>query len=542
MRTKRLSLAILTVAAALLVIVALVCHIPRGVASAADDVAEFVISTSDGRNWTLSQDSEQISSFEGPFFDYATTNAASARFEARIKQELASQGKSEYSLKFELPAISAEAVGDTTFEYSAQEGGVVIRGIYNNIISLNERKVLQYRRVGGEYAVFTQASANGKEYTFGRLADVGEYDVRFVAYEEFEYDGVWYSVERYSEAIRCEIIPTLPELPDFGVVSVEYGTKAEDIKNAFYDFSGVWTLSAEQDIPNLSADSRLDVKDGEYTVKFDYAPNSDNYRSVAGVQVSVSVYPRTLRIYIDDAHSLAGEPLATNLTYTIATPLAEGDVEADLGARLYIDGIDKDVPGRYEIKARFDNGNYTPYCLNKTDVFINGGLYIVYATRLTGMAADGSEFEAYLESGFDEDIALLRVELVKNAAQISGYEYVAGYRFMFEDSGGNRVSPGGDYVIYIKSLSEKCEKSTHFAVINADGIVGKPTPLGEAEFISAPSDLDVLAFYVECEAVAPNGTSAYLIASYVLIALICVLAVTLVILIVVYKKGRRYFA
>ena len=121
----------------------------------------------------------------------------------------------------------------------------------------------------------------------------------------------------------------------------------------------------------------LGVKDGVYSLKFDYIPNNKNYKVVEGVEIDVTVTPRALRIYIENAYSVVGEPLAENIGYEVTTELIGDDSVEDLGVEIYVVGTDGSVAGQYSILARFSNVNYVPDCKNYGNPLIIGGVYTV---------------------------------------------------------------------------------------------------------------------------------------------------------------------
>ncbi len=531
MRTKALLLSILPAAAAILIIAAVFCHIPLKTAYAADSGARFFISTTDGESWELFCGEESIATATGAFFDYGNSNAVSVKFERAIKDKLA--GAEEYALGFMLPDIFAETVGGTEIEYSETGGSLVVKPRYECVISTDVNRTLQYRAEDGEFETYPFSTEREGGLTFGQSVDTGDYEVRFALYEIFVFDGVRYDVPRYSAPIGCTVVQAEPAVPEPGTVRAEYGTAVEDIPQAFYDYSGEWTLSEEQDIPELAAGARLAVKEGGYLVRFDYAPHNKNYKSALGVAVRVEITPRTLRVYINDDFSLVGEPVKARFSYEIATPLVDGDTEESLGIELYVENIDVNKPDKYVIKARFENANYLPQCLNYDNIFAEGGTYTVYATRLSATAYDGSEFEIYISNGIRN--MTLRIEKYEREAQPDGYKFVSGYEFIFENEDGERVFPNTEYAVLIKRLSVY---ATHYALVFASGQTGRMAQTS-SELIQTTGDMRALALFIE--EVAPACKSPFETAAYALAGLCGALAVVLAALIAAYLKGGRYF-
>lgn len=387
MKKRFFAMNMIFAAAAAFTLAVLFCCIACDTAFAAQDPVSFTISTQDGGSWTLSQDGDIIAAYNGTFFNFGSTDAASAKFETVIKNKIASLGAAEYVINFDLPQIGVETEGETELAYNERQGDLLLRGAVEYMIvaggTAENSTALQYRKKSeGEYKTFAFAEARGGGLTFGKRVDVGEYLVRFVAYEEFDYgigegNTVRYRVPRYSREIECRITNAIPDVPDVGEVSVEYGTLNEKLGDEIYDPSGSWTLSEEQDIIGFSENSRLGVKEGGYSVKFDYTPHNKNYVAVKGVEVNVQVTPCGLTVYVGDAQSFVGEPLAEDIRYEISSPLIDGDREEDLGTEICLGEIDVNTVGKYLITVRFANANYTPICRNNNNIFVDGGLYTV---------------------------------------------------------------------------------------------------------------------------------------------------------------------
>ena len=240
-----------------------------------------------------------------------------------------------------------------------------------------------------------------------------------------------------------------------------------------------------------------------------------------------------MRVYINDDFSLVGEPVKARFSYEIATPLVDGDTEESLGIELYVENIDVNKPDKYVIKARFENANYLPQCLNYDNIFAEGGTYTVYATRLSATAYDGSEFEIYISNGIRN--MTLRIEKYEREAQPDGYKFVSGYEFIFENEDGERVFPNTEYAVLIKRLSVY---ATHYALVFASGQTGRMAQTS-SELIQTTGDMRALALFIE--EVAPACKSPFETAAYALAGLCGALAVVLAALIAAYLKGGRYF-
>ena len=425
----------------------------------AQDEKAFVISTADGDDWTLSAGGDAIETARGPFFDPMDKNAVSAKFLEEIK----SRAGQDYTLRFELPPIGIRAVGDTVFKYTqSPDRGVLFESVFDAVISTDIIDVLQYRQDGGEFEVYPDASSHGDGLVFGQNVSVGDYDVRYVVYENFDLDGRAYSVPRYSSDITCTVKRAEPEVPQLPAVEVEYGATAAEIAWRIPDVEGSWTLSQNQLLQSVAKDTLLDASDDVYVLKFDYTPFNENYAPVIGVEVDVRIRPKILRVYIYDAFALAGVPFEKP-QFEIYEQLAGEDKTEDLGVELFVDDCDFETPGEYVVSARFANGNYSAYPLNKNgNMFIEGGKLTLFATKFAVAASDGARFEIFVTAGYKNISA--RIELLKDNNELFSfvdfikgsdtYTLLSAYRFIFEDEQGERVYPDGDYVITLLSVPQ----------------------------------------------------------------------------------------
>ena len=150
-------------------------------------------------------------------------------------------------------------------------------------------------------------------------------------------------------------------------------------------------------------------------------------------------------------------------------------------------------------------------------------------------APDGATFEVLSGEGFKD--MTLRIGLCENewwkSLSLSGNN---AYRFIFENSAGERVYPKGSFTVTWQEGEFK--DATHIGVVLKDGEAIAPVAI-EKNHITVLGNTDVIAFLIaptpECRAFGPA------IASVIMIALCCALAITLAVLAVVYFKGRRYF-
>lgn len=524
-------LAVTAVHFAFLFIFAIIPYLPK--IAFADSSVEFLISTADGTHWQLSLEGETMDEFTGEFINPTTTNVASVKFYESIQDILAEREESDYNLSFALPEIACEAVGESEVVYTKQEGaGLWIKPNYSPMFDESATVIVQYKKAdSGKFETYEFYVERDGGFTFGTSVGVGDYLVRLVVIERLNYDGKTYTVPRYAQAVECSVVSADIEAPSVAEIRVEYGTRLGNVQNAIYSEDGVWTLSAEQD-DGLTANSLLEVKEGGYKIKFDYTSNNKNYNPVLGVPLDVTVYARTLRVYLDNASSFMGEPLVTDFNYTVATPLLDGDTIEDLGIEIYVHEFDNQVAGRYFILARFANANYIPDCRNMHNTLAYGGTYIVYAAKLTATAEDGNGFIAYFENGVEDLSFRVTSEALLQDAE-GGYVQLARYRLIFENQYGERVFYNGDFVLTFVDNSRL--GATHICLVTADGQAHAKSKITER--ISAGANVDIIEFY----AFYTKGLSGIEIANIVLASVCCALAVVFVALIVVCKLRRRTF-
>ena len=507
-----------------------------GVACAvnADSAVQFEILFSADK-WTLSADGVEIESAVGSFFDpLDNEKAVSVIFKRAMDNQLAETDSTDYTLNFKLPSIGCSTVGASVFDYSERVGSFVLKADYLPAVSEDVIQSLEYRTEDGGFRNYSFAQPMSGGLAFGQNVDAGRYYVRFVVSEQFTFDGRPYSVTRYGEEAFCTVRKATPDAPSLDVVEAEYGIALRNIANYIPSSAGSWRLSATQSNGAFNADTLLHVSGDLYNVKFDYTPNNPNYNTLEGVEVSVRITPRTLRVSVDDAFSLVGEPLKTDLKYEILTPLVGGDREEDLDISFDFSGVDSSVAGEYDIGVKFGNADYKAISISSSNVF-SSGRYIVYATSQKVTAPDGAVFEVLLGNGFKD--MTLRIELCKNewwkSLGVSGGNV---YRFIFENSLGERVYPQGSFTVRWEDGA--FGDATHIGVALNDGEALDPVTLTQ-NHITVDGNTDVIAFLI-----APvPGCNAFgmAIASAVLIAVCCALGVVLIVLTTVYFAGRRYF-
>lgn len=440
--------------------------------SYAADMPTFIISTQDGGEWKLLENGVEIASFNGVFFEYNNQDAVAVKMKNRIAEQLVEEGVideeyvsqnenlyDKYALSFELPALRTGILGTDTNGYTQKDdSAIVITAQYTPVIAASAVGELEYRLKGEHDFEYALSSQIGNGLRFGQNVPVGVYQVRYVAVEEFRFDGAMRKAKSYGNTVECNIVAADADAPSNPIAQISYGTQAADIAKyitADNSTDGKWVLSQNQTesvfegAQNIS-EVMLTVRESEYEIKFDFIPENANYLPAKDICVKVSVLPRTVNVYIDDAFSLIGEEVrdVNEIKYEFdVSQLAVGDSESDLGISLYYENIDNNVAGNYRILARSGNGNYSVACHNMYSQFFDYGRYTVYAIRMNVTADDGREFEIYCGLGFVGLYAEIYVHLTDAVALPSGEYVIRGYEIAFLDYSGERVSPLGEYTL-----------------------------------------------------------------------------------------------
>lgn len=530
---------------------------PEAVASS-EDKPHFVAKTDDGVNWDLYLDGVKLdyASASGRFIDYNNPNAVSVKFFKAIEQELVSRGIIDvahgnlteyYDIEFQLPLISRPAIDKTSVEYSTSSG-ITVSADYAAVISVSATR-LQYKNVQSEGYSDLYAQSAGSGLLFAGV-DVGEYDVRYVVTETFEFDGATRVAIRYSEPVRCSVTKAMLERPIFQDLTIVYGDSvskiASNLKSLVTDEKmiadgGEFLPSAKQTDEAFAngtnvAEFMLPASDRQYTLLFDYIAGSVNYENVDNVQVKVSVGKRDVYVYISDAFSLVGEelvPLENVEFYVDESRLAAGDDVASVGVTLYYsDDVNKDVASNaYRIYATCSNQNYTAVSRNMNSTFVDGGRYVVYPKEVAISAPDGRTFIVSSDEGF-ANFKTARVEVVsvEDVKSYDGARTICAYRIVLTDNYGNVVEPEEPYFV---AWASNPDSAKWLAVEGENALLDIESAGGVLKFDRAEN---VIAFYGEPPVESFEWTSA----TIALLTIACTLACVTVALVSVLILKRRF--
>lgn len=433
----------------------------------AKDVPEFVIATQDNNVWTLKKGGVQIAQYSGVFFEYNNPNAVAAKMLEKIRAELIADGiidadylidhaytNNLYSLRFDLPqATTGLYNGINSMAYSTTLSGIVVLGGHDNIANSETVLGLQYKKAeDSDFSWYSHAESAGRGLSFGKNLDVGEYDVRYVATERFQFDGTLVEAVHYGNSVRCIVQKAHLNTPQHLSAKATYGATLDEIADdivkdgAISNIAGRFVLSQSQD-GGFDGDYIPEV--GNFTANYDFVPFAqNNYEVCEDIEVSITVEPKTINIFLGNAYSLVGDAVkdVSAVEYVLdAEQLARGDSLLDLHLELFFkDAVDKDRAGEYYIDASIENNNYILETHNLYSQFIDYGVYTVYSRR-TVVNVGNVSFEIYCNEGF----VALDVNVVEQEFSRDEYakQIVVGYAIEFRTYDGEAVVAPDDFTV-----------------------------------------------------------------------------------------------
>lgn len=366
-----------------------------------------------------------------------------------------------YSVDFVFPSISGISTNGKTEMIYTQDGSDILVGARPSAIIGFGKSCLEFAEKNGEKNGKTYSENFSDSIVFGNGIDVGEYEVRYVAYETFTFDGKTYEIPRRSDSVDITVKKADLTMPSIDLVQIEYGTPISEISTKIKNFvsdknfvknGDVFSLRENQ--PDASFDGATDVgaiipsvKEGGYTLVYDFNSASGNFNTLENIEVGVVVRPRKIIVRIPDVFSLVGEALKSldKIAYSLDGTLVGADSEADLGIKIQCDA-NIDVAGVYTIYASFDNPNYEADSRNALSPFISGGRYMVFARKVDATAVDGTRFEVYCDEGFIlfKDI---KITVLESASSVPDKRLVRAYRIELTDDAGDIVVPEGKYYV-----------------------------------------------------------------------------------------------
>ena len=455
----------------------------ENVAFASDEKIDAIVSVrldGEGKVWYLTVGSDTAEIGKGDFFDgekvyYSLKNAfANTLFDkgvitsdqkaAYIENASSWDVNAYFDVQFVFPAMSEITSNAEEMTYTNDDAKGVDFSVEStpSVVGFWSSR-LDYNKAGESGVKHKYSSASFYSITLGNGVGAGEYNVKYVAAEKFEFDGKEFVVERASaNSARFTIKKATLSAPTVNTIEVEYGTSVSTIASmisgaiedeAFLSAgSGTFVSSGSQS--DAIFDGVLDKgavipqpRDAEYTVKYDFESASGNYLPVQDIEVKIVVKPRKITVRISDVYTLVGEDLISieNIGYTVDGTLVGGDTQDDLGVRL-VCNADKDAPGVYPITATFENHKYEAESKSASSDFVQYGRYMVFTRRVSATAPDGTIFEVYYDKGFVE-IKTVVVTALDAVSTLEGKKIVCAYRIELADNFGNVIVPEGEYYV-----------------------------------------------------------------------------------------------
>lgn len=412
--------------------------------------------------WYVNESLGAVHSFKTSLLEYLSDNGV---IDSMAKATFENDGwnaNDYYSVDFVFPTISGiTSNGKTDMVYTRDGSDIYIDAQPKAIIGFG-KSCLDFVEKNGTKNGKTYSANFSTSIAFGNGVDVGEYEVRYVAYETFTFDDKTYEVARYSDdCVYITVRKADLTMPSVDLVQVEYGTSVSEISTKIKDFvsdksfvknGDVFSLRDNQ--PDSSFDGVSDigsvipsVKDGGYTLAYDFTSASGNYNTVENIEVGVVVKPRKIIVRIPDVVSLVGEALKPldQIAYTLDGTLVGADSQSDLGVKIVCDA-DGDVAGVYTIYAAFDNPNYEADSKNALSPFIAGGRYMVFTRKVDAVAPDGTSFQVYCDEGFIlfKDVKITVLQALRT---VPDRRIVRAYRIELTDDAGKVVMPDGKFYV-----------------------------------------------------------------------------------------------
>lgn len=354
----------------------------------------------------------------------------------------------------------------------------------------------EYKKEGKEDIKMVKAIPVAGGYALPNNLSYGNYSIRLFALYKFNFEEVKYTTYRYGEWMDCSIAKAKINLPEELPIHATYGTTLADMSNnlkeqANLQISGVFVpLDAENQSESVLKDVQdigktiLTVKEGSYTVCFEFVPDDDSYER-ATVSAILTIDPQSISLMIRDAFSLEGTALVCP-DYYLSNPgaLVGNDTIDDLDISFdFIDietleKIDGSVAGKFKTVAVSGNANYI---INgnsaDTQFWDGGGRYWVYKEKLEYITEDDVKFYVYINADLvgNGSVRITKMN-VDEPLKVEGKVFLCAYRITMFDAFNAEIEPDEDYKICWESNPYKAEWVSAydggFDFIKADADVG----------------------------------------------------------------------
>jgi len=524
---------------------------------AEDEPIHFVIKTEDGLNWKLIRTND--------LFEINETGEWVDNVDAIFEQEIKKCANYDYTFDFPQNLnISLKNDIDENLYTEEQNSNIVVCVSGESLIGGVTQLSLEYRlETETEFKPYETLNGTeaGVEFIFGRAdIGVGQYAVRGYFKETFYFLGMNQEiVRRTSDLAHCEILvnpnPPRDEI-EASQLSIQYGLKLKDIASSFNTTKGIYKVAQSELDKNAKLESVvLNASNEVQKYKFDYFSTNENYLSVKDIELSLTIKQKEIEVFIDNVQKIQGDEIVDlnnqSFIYYVRTPLVEGDNISDLGLTFYVtnsnseevQSIDCNISAEYRIKARCSNTNYKPISINATQNMISGGRYFVFPTGFS-LDIDGAHINVTNMSGFIridaniekiDDLPNLEKENLNVEYNKEDYKIKGIYALTFIDQ--TNLAPttyAGEFYLIVTP-----EDSTKFVIYKKNGSYEILPSNSELliQYLAGEADDCIYLILLEDIVIEESGIEWQHI---LMISLICVLFVTFVAVVAIYKKRRWY--
>lgn len=342
----------------------------------------------------------------------------------------------------------------------------------------------EYTKEGEDGIYEAKATPVEGGYALPKDLPYGNYEARLVAVYETSFENIddeikYYTTYRYSNWMECSVKKASINLPTTLSIQATYGTTLADmngiLQQSAMDYlhtAGKFVamdegkqvedeLKGEQNVNDVI----LSVRDGSYTVVFEFVPNDDSYARTS-VRVAVKVMPKLIYVRIKDAYSLAGDPLVSPDFYlNNPNELVGDDTIDDLRVAFNVVNTetlaktDGNTVGKFKTIAISGNKNYTIEGHSAdTQFWRGGGRYWVYNKRIECIAQDQTKFFVYttveLMDGISVEITKMNVD---EPLTVEGKVFLCAYTVTMRDAHGNAFTPTENYIVCWESNPQSAQ-------------------------------------------------------------------------------------
>ncbi len=509
----------------------------------ADGTPSFTITTTTGQEWQLRYEGVLLQEINGSFFNYEddddpTQPAIVFKNLIQAKLEALSRDPEDYNLTFNMPIpnISFENDMDSNPYTELNDSEIIVQVDYLGILS-SPSTSLEYKPQGAddsEYVVFP--TIGGNRLRFGQSVNKGDYEVRVKVGETFTYLGRPYNPTSTSTSLVCHITDAnLPDrlihVPESGELSFEFGLTLAEIatRTSERDSRGTWTISAGQ-----NPDSKLPANDNERIVYMDFQSVNQNYNNRTNIAVPMTISKRRLSVYVDSVDAIKGQPLVTNIGYSVDSALVGDDTLESIGFKIDTSAVDINTEGEYAIYVTVTNPNYNPITRNYETQHVLHSFYRVHSNKVYCLFDD---FRSVIVSRPDGFINMNVIvgntgDLFENDEALVGMTVIANYVVLVTDEDGNMLSGLGEITL---TLEKRPDDYAIAYQLNGETVV---VLLDENNSFVLPND--VLAFSVLKKNPEPYSNMVEWNAALTAISVLIILfAVAIWVVIILYITKRR---